>query len=376
MSGISRDVFEGRIKKIQLLIAHSSFDAFLAVCQDGTGWEDIYYLSGFTGTAGVLLVTGDDAILFVDQRYIAIAEDACCRYVCCSDVNRNSPLQAALTYIKEFCVIGSKLKKIAFPCRKTSHMTFRYIEQSLGDAVELTDVSRIVAAMRRRKDDQEILCIKMAVEIGQKAFISALELFYTGMTEREFAANLGYMIHKNGGDFYAPPPVMVASGNRTAMPHSHPIDKRIEQGELVMVDFCVRYEGYICDITRMLSVGEPAEEIKTLHSLLLWAQTEAFSLLRPGVSALSVDAAARSVIESAGLGRFFVHGTGHGIGLDIHEQPSLTSSAVLEEGDVITLEPGFYSPGRFGMRAEDDYLITQTGGLCLSDSLRKELFIV
>ena len=376
MSGIARDAFENRIKKIQLLIAHSSFGAFLAVCQDGVGWEDIYYFSGFAGTAGVLLVTEDDAVLFVDPRYEVIAEDACCRSVCCSEVNRNSPLQAAISYITESHGRDSKPKRIAFLCRKTTHMTFRYIESSLGESFELTDVSKIVSAMRRRKDEQEILCIKRAVEIGRMALMDAIGLFYIGMTEREFAANLGYLIHKHGGDFNAPPPIMIASGNRTAMPHSFPSDKKIERGELVMVDFCVRYEGYVCDITRMLSVGEPPEEIKTLHSLLLWAQTEAFSLLEPGVSALSVDAAARSVLESAGLGRFFVHGTGHGIGLDIHEPPSLVSSALLEEGDVITLEPGFYNPGRFGMRAEDDYLITQTGGVCLSEDLGKELFIL
>ena len=381
MSGIGREVFGSRIKKIQQLIAHSTFDAFLAVCQDGAGWEDIYYLSGFMGTAGALLVTGDDAVLFVDPRYIELAEGCSCKCVCCSEVNRNSPLQAALSYIAESDANGAKsakIKKIAFVCRKTSHMTFRYIEKSLGDGVELTDISKVVSGMRLRKDAQELSCIKRAAEIAHRAFMDALSLFCAGMTEREFAANLGYLIHKQGGDFNFPPPIMVASGARTAMPHSYPTDRRIERGELVMVDFCVRYEGYVCDITRMLSVGEPPEEIKTLHRMLLWAQTEASSLLRAGVSAAAVDAAAREVLESAGLGRFFLHGTGHGIGLEIHEPPSLAlaSDTILEEGSVITIEPGFYKHGLFGMRAEDDYLITQSGALCLTDSLNKELFVV
>ena len=378
MSDTDRDIFENRIRKIQLLLSHSSCDAFLAICQDNSGWQDIYYLCGFTGSSGVLLVTSSDTVLFVDSRYAKAAGDAFCRSVCCSEVNRNSPLQAAVSHLNQPNRSGTNIKRVALLSRKISHITHRYIEESLGERAELKDISKVLSKMRRRKEPHEISCIKKAVDIAKKSFLSTLELFYTGMTEREFAANLGYLIQKNGADFNDSPPIMVATGDRSAMPNSYPSDRRIERGDIVLVDFCVRYSGYICDITRMLSIGRPADEIKTLHSLLLWAQAEALSMLRPGVPAATVDAAARAVLESAGLGKFFVHGIGHGIGLDIHEQPSLfsTSNSILEENDVITLEPGFYKPNWCGMRTEDDYLITRTGGLSLTEDLSSELFVL
>ena len=145
-----------------------------------------------------------------------------------------------------------------------------------------------------------------------------------------------------------------------------------------MVDFGARCDGYVCDLTRMMSVGAPSEETRGLYSVLVWAQAEAAALIAPGRTAREIDAAARDVMASAGLGAYFVHGVGHGIGLCVHEPPSVNASAGarLAEGDVITLEPGMYRPGWGGMRVEDDYLVTGEGAVCLSDGLSRELFVL
>jgi Xaa-Pro aminopeptidase len=171
---------------------------------------------------------------------------------------------------------------------------------------------------------------------------------------------------------------MVMSGTRTSLPHAVPEWKKFEWGDLVLVDFCVRSGGYVCDITRMLSIGEPAKETSRLYSVVRWAQEEAAALVAPGVPVKEVDAAARGVIGSAGLDGFFTHGLGHGIGVSVHEMPSINqfSGARLSEGDVITLEPGFYKTGWFGMRVEDDYLVTDTGALSLSGAFDSALRVV
>jgi Xaa-Pro aminopeptidase len=352
-------------------------DAFILVCQDGAGWEDIYYLTGFIGSSGVVLITEDAATLFVDPRYSRAArERSCCNVVCCEDVKRLSPLQAALDYLS-----GKKPRRIAYGGKRMRHSAYQYMERALynmGHAVELLDLSNLISNLRRRKNKAEIESISDAAAIASKAFIETLSSAGVGMSEREFAGRLDCLIKAGGGDFMDQVPLMVSSGERTSMPHALPTDKKFERGDLVMVDFSVRRAGYVCDITRMFSLGEPSNEAKILYAVLQWAQAEAADLLKPRTPASAVDAAARRAIDGAGVGDLFLHGVGHGIGLCIHEPPSLNASskAVLSEGDVVTLEPGFYKPGWGGMRLEDDYLIGRDKPSKLSEALGNELFVV
>lgn len=367
-------LFHERIRRIQTLLAKGDKNALLIVCQDGVGWQDLYYLTGFLGTSGVLVVETGGSVLFVDPRYHSLArETSGSRVICCSEVKRGSPLQAAVMHLDRL-----NPAKVVAGSRKMSHVSYRYILENLRGCAELPDWSAVLANLRRRKTDEEMSCIRRAVSIASRSFMETLSEACCGMSERAFASKLEGRLYEYGADFIDPVPVMVSSGDRTALPHAFPSDRTFRQGDLVMVDFGVRCGGYVCDITRMFSVGALSENTGSLYSLLLWAQSEAASRLKPGVSVKDIDAAARSVIDNAGLGGSFTHGIGHGIGLDIHEFPSLNASGKtnLAEGDVLTLEPGFYKPGWGGMRIEDDYLIRPTGCECLTRGLSNELFVV
>lgn len=326
------------------------------------------------GSSGVLVITKDDAVLFVDPRYHEAAmECVSCRPVSCAEMGRQSPLQAALDFIS-----AMKPKKVAYGGKRFPHVSYRYIEAVLGGAVELLDISSVLLGCRRRKSREEVGFIKEAGRIAGRSFTETVAEVCIDVSEREFAARMDYKIKCYGADFMDPVPIIVASGERTSLPHSMPSDRKFVPGDLVLVDFGVRVSGYVCDITRMISVGRPSDEIKSFHSIVKWAQTEASSLIKPGAKVSDVDAASRAVFDGAGLGEFFVHGAGHGIGLSVHEPPSLNASseAVLADGDVIAVEPGFYRPGCGGMRLEDDFLVTPGGSECLTSGLNGDLFVI
>ncbi|MDR1580879.1 MAG: Xaa-Pro peptidase family protein [Synergistaceae bacterium] len=366
--------FGTRIKKIADAISRpgpSKADAFLAVCRNGIGWEDIYYLTGFSGTSGALVITGGDSRLFVDSRYAGAAEEA--RIYANVSVLTGagvSPLGAALEYIE-----NARASRVAFGGSDLSLTLYREISRVFGDSC-LVDLSRVLAGMRRRKSKYEIGCIIEAIRMASGAFAAAAARCGPGMTERQFAARLEFEIAEHGG--LPAMRTIVASGARTAMPHAFPTGKKFERGDMIVVDFGVRQLGYVCDITRMMSAGEAEENVRKLYSILRWAQEEAAALVCHGRAASEIDGAARGVMEVAGLGEYFIHGLGHGIGLAVHEAPpvSRVSGALLADGDVITLEPGFYRPGCLGMRVEDDYLVTKTGAEKLSAAFDPEITVV
>ncbi|MDR0615420.1 MAG: Xaa-Pro peptidase family protein [Synergistaceae bacterium] len=352
-------------------------DAFVLICQDGAGWEEIYYLTGFGGTSGVLLLSKEGGILFVDPRYIdAARESSCCEVISCKDARYLSPLQAAVNVL---CAMHPR--RVAFGGRHIRHVAYRSLRAFLGASgcdAELIDLSGLVSNLRRQKSAIEAEEISKAAGIAAGAYMSAISEACAGMREIDFAALLEYKMKTGGADFMDPIQLMVSSGEMTARPHALPAKRRFAAGDLVMVDFCARSSGYVCDITRMFSVGEPSCEVRSLYSILRWAQAEGASLLAPGVRARDVDAAVMGVMNGAGLGGFCAHGAGHGIGLCVHEPPSLnaTSLDVLAEGDVIALEPAFYKTNWLGMRLEDDYLITPGGSRKLTGILSDDLFVV
>ena len=366
--------FRTRIKKITSAISlpgPSKADAFLAVCRNGIGWEDIYYLTGFWGTSGALVITRDDSRLFVDSRYAEAAEESrVCANVFPLTGLGASPLGAAIEYIE-----NARASRVAFGGSDLSLALYREISRAFGDSC-LADLSYVLAGMRRRKSKYEIGCIIEAIHIASGAFAAAAARCGPGVTERQFVSRLEFEIAEHGGNSAVRP--IVASGARTAMPHAFPTEKKFERGDMVVVDFGVRRLGYVCDITRMMSVGGADENVRKLYSILRWAQEEAAALVCDGRAASDVDSAARGVMEVAGIGKHFTHGLGHGIGLAVHEAPLVSgmSRAVLADGDVITLEPGFYRPGCLGMRVEDDYLVTKTGAEKLSAAFNPDIVMV
>jgi Xaa-Pro aminopeptidase len=368
--------FETRIANVSAILTKQikPLSAFIAISQDGVGWEDIYYLSGFSGTSGALAITPHDAVLFVDSRYAELAKETCvCQLMPCEAGRRITPLQAAANFVTE-----KSPTRVALGGRRLTHSAHNELDEIFAGNVELIDFSNVLMNMRRRKNAEEVAKIREAAGIAARAFTWALSETSAGVSEREFAARLEYMVHALGGDFANPIPVIVSSGARTSLPHAVPTRKKFDWGDWVMVDFCVRKDGYVCDITRMLSIGEPSEETKALYTLVRWAQEEAAALLSPGFDVNEIDEAARDIMVGANLGNYFTHGAGHGVGLSVHEMPSINkfSGLRLTEGDVVTLEPGFYKTGWGGMRVEDDYLVTMSGGERLTEGLSNDLFVV
>ncbi len=371
---MNREIYEGRLRRLQSHLAGVGADVMLIVCQDGRDWENIYYLTGFWGSAGVLLISQREEVLFVDPRYVEEARSqACCSVICCSDVQSRSPLEAAIAFLRDLSpfVVGCE-------ARGLSHFLYRYIDEGIGELAKLVDLSGVLSAMRRKKTPPEIELIKEASEIASIAFLELLPDIRAGRSERDIATQLEFLLRLHGGDMIGPTGVMVSSGERTVSPHAYPTTRLLREGDLVMIDFGARYAGYLCDITRMISIGSPNDSVKDVYSIVAWAATEAASRIKPGVSAQKVDAGARHVLRSAGLEAFFSHGTGHGIGLSIHEPPAINASSgqKLAEGDVVTIEPGFYRHGWGGIRIEDDYLVTDSGVLSLTEGLSRDLFVV
>ncbi|MDR1133008.1 MAG: M24 family metallopeptidase, partial [Synergistaceae bacterium] len=290
--------FGARIKKIASAISRpgpTKADAFLAVCRNGIGWEDIYYLTGFSGTSGALVITRDDSRLFVDSRYAgAVEESPVYANVSCLPGMNASPLGAAVKYIE-----SARASRVAFGGSDLPLTLYREISRAFGES-GLADLSGFLAGMRRGKSKYEIGCIIEAIRIASDAFGAAAAKCGPGVTERQFASRLEFEIAERGG--LAAARSIVASGARTAMPHAFPTDKKFERGDMVLVDFCVRRLGYVCDITRTMSVGGMDENMRKLYSVVRWAQEEAAALIVHGRAAREVDAAARGVMESAGLG--------------------------------------------------------------------------
>ncbi|GHV26922.1 peptidase M24 [Synergistales bacterium] len=378
-SGIKSGIYSERLKSIQSLLRSSGKlgkntpDAWILICRDGVGWEDIYYLTGFIGTSGVLLITKDEVTLFTDPRYIEAAEATCrCPVVSSAETRRLSPLNAAAERL-----VKIRPSRVGCCGNSMSHSAYTYIERAIP-SIPLTDISSAIIDMRRHKNGDETKAIKNAARIAGDAFTRSLSDAAEGMSEREFAARFSYYSGTMGGDIGFPAPLLVSSGVRTSLPHALPTDKKFERGDLVMADFAVRSGGYVCDITRMFSIGEPSSYTREHYAILLWAQAEAAALLSPGAKVAAIDASVRDVLRGAELESFFTHGTGHGIGLSVHEAPSIVSGseAMLREGDVVTIEPGFYKRGEYGMRIEDDYLIRRNGTVKLSENLSSELLAV
>ncbi len=338
-----------------------SLDACALFCFEEANWESLYYLSGFRGSAGAVLVGHPGACLIVDGRYTAQARS-------------QSPFEVLpLEGRRLFDVVAERLRKwgarrVGLEASRLTHAEWLRFGECVAGRLEIEDVSEALPAIRRRKDESERRLLREATRLAEEAFGRTLARTGPGMSEREFAALLEYEIRLGGAEGGWGRDFVVVSGPRTALPHGVPTDRRFAPGEWVTVDFGARQGGYVSDITRNFCFGPPDPLARDLHERVLAAQAAAASRLRPGASGVEVDAAARSVLEEAGHGEAFSHGTGHGIGLELHEAPRLScrSEEILTEGDVVTVEPGVYYEGRGGVRIEDDYLITADGATRLT----------
>jgi Xaa-Pro aminopeptidase len=354
--------FLRRQKKLREQLDFARLDALLI-----NHLPNIRYLCGFTGSAGFLLVTEAGSFFFTDTRYTRQARQ---------EVKGASVViahKALLNAVGEW--IGARRRK------KTSkgwtlgieaeHLTVadrERLAQLLPSGPRLRNAPALVERARMVKDQQEIKLIRAAVQLGATLFDRALEVLRPGTKETEVAAEMEYSARQAGVEAMSFPTI-IASGARSALPHGRATEQAIAPGAFVVCDFGVILAGYCSDQTRTVWVGGAStafaknEDARRAYESVKEAQEAAIAAVRPGVRVAEVDAAARKVLRQARLGRYFTHSTGHGVGLEIHETPRVASGQeeILQQGMVITIEPGIYFPGKWGVRIEDMVAVNESG---------------
>lgn len=263
-------------------------------------------------------------------------------------------------------------KRIGVEPRQLRLMEFRHVKAGASEA-DFPDASDVFADLRLRKDKAEVELMRAAVKIAQDALEAVIPQIKIGMTEKEVASELVVQLLKHGSESEMPFAPIVSAGPNAANPHASPSDRKIQAGDLLVVDWGATYEGYISDLTRTFAVGEVDEEYKKIHKLVQEANAAGRAAAKPGVPCANVDIAARNVIEKSGYGKYFTHRTGHGIGMEGHEAPYMRGDnmQILEAGMAFTVEPGIYLTGRNGVRIEDNLVITEDGAESLSDMPRE-----
>lgn len=312
------------------------------------------YLTGFHFTDGCVLITQKEGYLLTDSRYIEAAEKMVSHLKCVacrslySSVEKVAKKQGVTELLMENTVSLAEFERwIRLPFTVTP-----------GNAI-----SRFVQDMRAVKQPEEIKSLKRAQEITEQGFLHILPFLKQGVTEKEAALELEFFMRRAGAEDVSFD-LIVVSGENTSLPHGVPSDKPIRSGDLVTMDFGALYNGYHADMTRTVAVGNIGDREKIVYDTVLAAQQATLQMIRAGVACKQADAAARDVITEAGFGDYFGHATGHGVGMEIHEAPRLSSAAdndVLVAGNVVTVEPGIYLPGQFGVRIEDMVLVTEQG---------------
>jgi len=268
--------------------------------------------------------------------------------------------------------LGLDGKKIGVEPRQLRLLEFRYVRDAAPEA-EFPDASDALAQLRLRKDAEEVQKMKRAVQIAQDALEATIPLIKVGMTERELSGELVVQLLKHGSEPEMPFSPIVSAGPNSANPHATPTDRKLQRGDLLVVDWGAAHDGYISDLTRTFAVVEVDEECQKIHKIVQEANAAGRAAGKPGEPCAAVDKAARDVIEKSGYGKYFTHRTGHGIGMEGHEDPYMRGDNMqkLEPGMAYTVEPGIYLPNRNGVRVEDNVVVTGTGSESLSDMPRE-----
>ena len=272
--------------------------------------------------------------------------------------------------------LGLDGKRIGVEPRQLRLLEFRYVKDGAPEA-DFPDASDVLSGVRLRKDAAEVEAMRRAVRIAQDALEATIPLIKVGMTEKELSSELVTQLLKHGSEPEMPFAPIVSGGPNAANPHASPSDRRLQVGDLLVVDWGAAYDGYISDLTRTFAVGEVEDEFQKIHRIVQEANAAGRLAGKPGVRCADVDKAARSVIENAGYGAYFTHRTGHGIGMEGHEEPYMRGDnmQLLEPGMAFTVEPGIYLPNRNGVRIEDNVVITETEADVLSN-MRREMRVV
>ena len=330
------------------------------------------YFTGFSSSDGFLLVTRKGSIFYTDSRYIEAAH----KQIKSCEVEEGKQVFAQM---KDY--LNSKnAKTIAVEANGMTLAEFSRLQsnENMKDFEFVSDNSldTAIGVFRRIKSESELHNIIKAQKIAEDAYLHILDFIKKGRTEKEIQLELDFYMLKNGAEALSFDTIVV-SGVNSSMPHGVPSEKKIEDGDFITMDFGAVVNGYHSDMTRTVAVGNVSEEQLNVFNVVLEAQKASLDVIKAGVSCFDADKAARDVIEKAGYGAFFGHGTGHGVGIEIHELPNLSprSTMILEKGDVVTVEPGIYLPGKFGVRTEDMVFVTENGCKNLTNA-QKSLIVL
>jgi Xaa-Pro aminopeptidase len=350
-----------RIDRLRLRFSGLGAEAYLV-----SHLPDIFYLCGFTGSAGILLVESSRSTLFTDSRYtlqareevrgsgVCIAKHGLIRAV--SSALRNLRRRTRVAYSPSYVTVAQKSA----------------LQNGAESRVHWIDGGNAIETLRAVKDAAELATMRDAARLISDAFRGVLRAIKPGISELELAAEIEYAMKRRGasGPSFE---TIVASGPRSAWAHARPSSKLLRKNELVVLDQGAILRGYCSDMTRTVFLGRSPAKVRRLYDAVLEAQEAAKAAIRPGVAAWKVDAAARSVLRHRGLARHFTHSTGHGLGIEVHEMPRLGrgDDTVLEEGMVVTVEPGVYVEGLGGIRIEDDVVVAAGGGVDLTNAPRE-----
>lgn len=353
--------YAGRIDNVRNALGKHGIDALLV-----TNLTNVRYLTGFSGTNGQVLISTRDEQFLSDPRYASRASQLV------------HDAEVVVYPYKLLDLLGGLLAERGIQRLGIEAATMTIAERDQLDealeGIDLVATKAVVEDLRRAKDPEQLTRIREAVALADAAYDAILDRLSPGTTERDVAFQLEVLMRTNGADGVSFEPI-VGSGPLSAHIHHTPGERQLEKGDLVLLDFGCRVDGYCSDLTRTVVLGPASEEQRERYELVLEAQARGLAAVRAGERAADVDAAARGTIDAVGLGDAFGHGLGHGVGLDIHEAPTLNriSDDTLVEGDVVTVEPGVYVVDSGGIRIEDCVVVTKDGGDVLGSAPKDQL---
>tara|TARA_B100000700_G_scaffold97774_1_gene109954 strand:+ start:573 stop:1658 length:1086 start_codon:yes stop_codon:yes gene_type:complete len=340
-------LFENRANKLSNIIADLGYDGFYI-----TNITNIRYLTGFTGSAGLLFILHNQAFFFTDGRYIQQSKQQVQNaeiYIISTNY-----FDAIKKVIKQF---NAGDLKIAF---EATHMSYAYYSDLINNfaKIDWIKTDSIIENIAAVKDEDEIAALQTAIDITDEVFTKIIPEIKSGVTEKHIAARISYLFKTHGadGDSYES---IIAAGPNSALPHARPTEREFQKGDFIVMDFGALYKGYHADMTRTVLIGTPSDKHQEIYDIVLQSNLNGISTAKSGVPCCDVDFACRSIIDQHGYGELFNHSTGHGIGLEVHTLPRIhkNNKILLEKNHVITIEPGIYIPDWGGVRIEDDCLI-------------------
>jgi Xaa-Pro aminopeptidase len=356
-------LFSTRLRRLRAELRHQGAAAFLVSHR-----PNVFYLTGFTGDNAMLVVGSGRPILLTDPRFETQAAEECRSSRARIVITRKPLAQEAGEHLARL----GRRSSILFEEDKLTVAQLRAARSASTRGCTWKPAQGLVEALREVKDAAELDRMRLAARIGSQVMEHAIKTARAGITETDLAAEIEYQMRKRGAE--GPSfETIVASGPRAALPHGRASSKRLKEKDLVVLDLGVILHGYCSDLTRTIHVGRASREVRGWYQAVLEAQTAARKRVKAGIAASEIDEAVRAVLRRNDLERYFIHSTGHGLGIEVHERPTLrlNQRAKLKAGSVVTIEPGVYLPGRGGIRIEDDVLVLRGGSETLTSAPRE-----